>query len=308
MRPRALVPPAAVAAVALALVVSAGCGSRPEGANDESVSAVATTTQVGDLVRQVGGERVSVHQILQPNSDPHDYEPRPSDARALEGADLVFRSGGDVDAWISDLTQSDARSKTVTLIEAVRSRGDDPHWWQDPRNAELAVAAIRDDLVRADPGGKAVYDRNATVYTRRLKALDRSAATCIARIPASRRKLVTSHDALGYYAGRYGLTLVGAVIPSLSTRAQPSSKDVNLLVTQIRREKVGAIFPESSLSPKLERAVSRESGAGVGGALWADTLGPEGSSGTTYIESIQSNTRTIARGLGDGRLDCRLEG
>ncbi len=270
---------------------------------------VATTTQVGDLARAVGGPRVDVRQILAPNSDPHEYEPRPSDARDAERAKVVLRSGGGVDAWLSGvLGAGGSDTRAVDLSKAVRTRGDDPHWWQDPRNARLAVAAIRDALVRADPGGRAGYRRRAAAYSARLGRLDRSVAACVRRVPPSARKLVTSHDALGYYAARYGIRLVGTVIPSLSSQAQPSSKGIRTLVGRIRALKVRAIFPESSLNPKLERAVSRESGATVGGALWADSLGPRGSSGVTYIGSIASNTRTIVAGLTGGRVGCRLGG
>ena len=292
---------------AVALVVTlAGCGSRgDEGAGGRRI-VVATTTQVGDLAREVGGPRVDVRQILQPNSDPHDYEPRPSDARDAEQASVVLRSGGEVDDWLSGLLDAGgSNAEAVDLSGSVRARGDDPHWWQDPRNARRAVAAIRDALVEADPGGRRGYEKRTASYMRRLEKLDRSVASCIARIPPDQRKLVTSHDALGYYTSRYGLELVGAVIPSQSSQAQPSSKDIRSLVDQIRTQKVRAIFPESSLSPKLERAVSRESGAAVGGALWADTLGPRGSSGATYIESIQSNTCAIAAGVTAGRVRCR---
>ncbi|MGI8845732.1 MAG: metal ABC transporter substrate-binding protein [Thermoleophilaceae bacterium] len=295
------------ALAAAALVFASACGSRPEATDpDAAVSVVATTTQVGALVRAVGGRRAVLHQILQPNSDPHEYEPRPSDARALDAADLVFRSGGEIDAWASDLTRGDASGRTVTLSESVRLRGNDPHWWQDPRNAVLAVAAIRGALVRADPSGRATYDRNARSYTVALKRLDRSVAACVDQLPRAQRKLVTSHDALGYFVARYRLKLVGTVVPSLSTRAQPSSKDINRLVAQIRAEGVRAIFPESSLSPKLERAVARETGASVGGALRADALGPAGSSGATYIGSIEANTRAIVRGLSGGAIACPL--
>ena len=115
---------------------------------------------------------------------------------------------------------------------------------------------------------------------------------------------MTTHDALGYYAARYGLEVIGAVLPSLSTQAQPSARDIEALVSQIERTGVEAIYPESSLNPKLERAVARESGASVGSALWADSLGPEGSSGATYIASIAANTRSIVHGLTGGTVDC----
>ena len=296
-------PPAALILLSATLVV-AGCGARPdEAGGDRPVNAVATTTQVADLVRAVGGDQVTVTQVLQPNSDPHDYEPRPSDARAIERADVVFRSGGDLDEWMDDLIEANGGdARTVTLSNSVRTRGDDPHWWQDPRNGARAVAAIEAALAKAGGTG---YAARAEAYTGRLRALDRQVAACVDRLPRSQRKLVTSHDALGYYTDRYSLTLVGAVIPSLSTQAQPSSKAVNRLVDQIRREKVRAIFPESSLNPKIEKAVARESGATVGGALWADTLGPEGSRAATYIGSIRANTDTIARGLSGARERCR---
>ena len=282
------------------LAVAVGCGARPgEEGGQEGVQVVATTTQVADMVRSVAPD-AEVTQILQPNSDPHDYEPRPSDARAIERADVVFRSGGEVDEWMDDLIDAgggDAR--VVDLSESVRLRGDDPHWWQDPRNGARAAKAIASALEK--PAGRR-YPTAA--FTRKLDRLDRRVAACIDRIPRAQRNLVTTHDALGYYTDRYGLETVGAVIPSRSTQAQPSSKAVNRLVAQIRRQRVRAIFPESSLNPKVEKAVARESGARVGGALWADTLGPEGSEGATYIGSIRDNTETIVRGLSGGRERC----
>jgi len=283
----------------------AGCGE-DEAGGDGAISVVATTTQLGDFARQVGGTRADVHQILPPNADPHDYEPRPSDARALEGADVVLRSGGDLDEWLSELIDnSGTDAARVDVSRSVDLRKDDPHWWQDPRNAVRAVGAIERALAKADPAGRARYERNAGAYRARLRRLDASVARCIDELPRDARKLVTTHDALGYYAARYGLELIGAVIPSLSSQAQPSSKGIGELVDLIREENVKAIFPESSLSSKLEDAVSRESGASVGGELWADTLGPEGSSGATYVESIASNTERIVRGLSGGELSCR---
>jgi len=276
------------------------------------LTVVATTTQMGDFVRAVGGERVMVEQILGPNVDPHDYEPRPSDSIALGEARVVFRSGGDLDEWLDDLIDAaGGDSPVVQGLDAVPTRGEptaeDPHWWQDPRNASAAVSAVSRALVEADPEGRAVYERNASAYRRRLERLDRSVASCIQKVPPRQRKLVTTHDALGHYADRYGLEVVGALIPSLSGQAQPSAKDTSELVAQIEELGVRAIFPESSLDPRLEEAVARESGATVGEALWADTLGPAGSGGATYIESIQANTEAIVDGLSSGEVKCRPE-
>ncbi len=293
------------ALVTLALVSCGDSGSSSDG----KPVVVGTTTQVGDLLREVAGTRAEVRRILRPNSDPHDYEPRPSDVKGLIDAKLVVRSGGDVDDWLDDLVDNAGTDAPVlTLIDHVHTRREgndvDPHWWQDPRNAELAVAAIRDRLAKADPAGAPAYRRNAARYLDRLERLDRDAADCIDRIPPPARKLVTTHDALGYYAGRYGLEVIGAVLPSLSTQAQPSARDIQDLVDQIEQTGVQAIYPESSINPKLERAVARESGAEVGSALWADTLGPDGSSGATYIGSIAANTHAIVAGLTGGAMSC----
>jgi ABC-type Zn uptake system ZnuABC Zn-binding protein ZnuA len=293
---------AATAAIAAVLLV-AGCSSSGGG----GAPVVATTTQVADMARQVAGDRIRVEQILHPGSDPHEYEPRPSDAEALAGAKVVIRSGGDVDSWLDGLLSQAGKDATVvTLIDHVPRRGDDPHWWQNPRNGELAVAAIRDALIKADPNGAATYRANASRYTAKLRALDAGIARCVARVPFSARRLVTSHDSLGYYAARYGFTIVGAAIPSLSSQAQPSAAATQRLIAQIDRENVPAIFPESALNPKLEQAIAREAHVHVAGPLWADSLGPEGSSGATYLDSLASNTKTIVSALTRGRVSCEL--
>ncbi|MEA2471125.1 MAG: hypothetical protein QOE38_2124 [Thermoleophilaceae bacterium] len=279
------------------------------GCRDSSTSThpavVATTTQVADLTRAVAGPATPVEQILKPGSDPHEYEPRPSDAQAVAGAKLIIRSGGDVDGWLSGVIgQAGGGASVVSLIDSVPRHGADPHWWQDPRNAELAVERIRAALTTANPKDAAGYRARADAYLARLRALDRGIAACVAQLPASARKLVTSHDALGYYARRYGFTVIGAAIPSLSTQAQPSAAATKRLVDQIRAQHVAVIFPERALNPKLEQAIARDAGAGVGGALWADTLGPKGSSGATYLGALAANTRTIVQGLSRGRVTC----
>jgi ABC-type Zn uptake system ZnuABC Zn-binding protein ZnuA len=299
--PRSL---AAVAMVFAALL--AGCGEEDAGSRAAAgLDVVATTTQAADLVRNVGGDRTTVTGLLAANSDPHDYELRPHDVEAVADAGLVVRSGGEVDEWLEDAIDASGTDAPVLDLSAhIHREDDDPHWWQDPRNVLRAVPAIRDALTSADPAGAQAYRSNARAYAARVRRLDAAVARCIDGIPAARRKLVTSHDALGYYAERYGLEVIGTVIPSLSTEAQPSAGDTVELIETIRREGVSSVFAESSVSPKVEEAIAREAGARVGGALWADTLGPPGSSGDTYLHSIASNTRAIVAGLG-GRA-CSL--
>jgi ABC-type Zn uptake system ZnuABC Zn-binding protein ZnuA len=295
--------------VLLAVAVLAVAGCRDRAGSDAPVTAVATTTQIADLVRNVGGSRVSVDGILRPNSDPHEYEPRPSDAEALTTADIVFRSGGDLDEWLDEIVDNAGGDATqVTLIDSVHRIGDDPHWWQNPRNTILAVGAIRDALVKADPAGRRGYDRRAAAYVAKLRSLDAAIARCVDRVPPARRKIVTTHDALGYFAYRYGVNVIGAVIPSLSTQAQASARDVNELVDQIRSQGVEAIFPEAAVSQKLEDAISREAGAKVGAKLYADTLGPAGSGAATYLEAMRHNASALVDGMSGGRVACRLGG
>jgi len=287
-----------------ALALPAGCGS---GIDDSRPLVVATTTQAADLARHVAGDRAQVEGILAPNSDPHDYEVRPRDVKALVHADLVVRSGGDVDAWLDGAIDSAGTDAPVlTLLDRVGPEGEDPHWWQDPRRAETAVSAIGGALAKADPAGAAGYRSRAHAYVADLRTLDTAVARCIGEIPPPERKLVTTHDALGYYANRYGLQVIGTVIPALTTQAQASSGDLAKLVDTVRRERVRAIFAESSVNAKVEDAIAQETGARVGKALWADSLGPEGSDGATYADSIRANTEAIVEGLSGGTKSCSL--
>jgi ABC-type Zn uptake system ZnuABC Zn-binding protein ZnuA len=288
----------------LVVVLAAGCGQ--SGRSDGGLRVTATTTQVGDLVRNVGGSRVGVTTILRPGADPHDFEPRPSDAKALGDARVVFRSGGEIDGWLDELIRAAGQgAPVVELIDSVHSIKGDPHWWQDPRNAELAVAAIRDALAKADPKGAAAYRRSAAAYADRLRRLDHGIQRCMGEVGAARRKLVTTHDSLDYFARRYGVKVVGAVIPSRSTQAQPSGRDTERLVDQVRSEGVEAIFPESPLNPRLERALAREAGVEVGDTLWGDSLGKPGSDGESYLEAMASETAAMVKGMSGGRRRCR---
>lgn len=314
-----------------AAAVVAACGSGATGGSGAEVTAVGTTTHVADLVRNVGGDRVDVRQFLTPGTDPHEYEPRPSDAEAVADAALVFESGGDLDEWLDGVIgNAGGDAKVVTLLDAVEaiegeSHGhdgqhedsreepaeeadfDDPHWWQDPRNAVAAVDAIAEALVEADPDGAAVYRENASSYKRRLQRLDTEIARCMEQVPASRRKLVTTHDAYGYFAERYDVEVIGALIPSRSTQAQPSAGGTAGLIEQIEQENVEAIFPESALNPELEEAVADETEATVGEALWADSLGPEGSDGETYVEALASDAEALVQGFSGGGASCRID-
>ncbi|MDA0163941.1 metal ABC transporter substrate-binding protein [Solirubrobacter ginsenosidimutans] len=282
-------------------IAAAGCGGSGTGGSD-APTVVATTTQLADFARNIA-PGVKVTSILSPNTDPHEYEVRPDDVKALASADIVLRSGGEVDAWLGGALDA-AGVKEQDVVDVGRAaglEGGDPHWWQDPVRAERAAVAIGHAFAAAG-----LPDRSAA-YVARLRRLDAGVRACLDRVPAAERKLVTSHDALGYYARRYGITVIGAVIPALTTAAQPSAGDVTKLVDTIKREGVKTIFAESSVNPKVEEAIARETGAKLGPALWADSLGPKDSDGATYIASIAANTRALVQGFTGGAVVCPVD-
>jgi zinc/manganese transport system substrate-binding protein len=317
-RPRAA---GALAASATMILLGAGCGSDAGGAASAGqIKVVATTTQIGDWARAVGGDRAKVVQVLKPNTDPHDYEPRPHDVRDTADADVVLLSGDRLDHWMGDVVEQAGGDPSVVDLGArapVKVPGEtdgeeaskyDSHWWHDPRNAEAAVTDIRDALGKANPDAGDVYARNAAAYLARLRALDRGIAACMRRVPAPQRKLVTDHDAFNYFARRYGIEVVGAVIPSQTTQAQPSAGDVAGLSELIRRERVRAVFPESSINPKLAQAVARQTGATSDLTLYGDTLGAKDSRGATYLGMEQANADAMVRGFTGGSQQCRIPG
>ncbi len=310
---------AVVAATMVAtLLVVVGCGSGSGGNGELKVD--ATTTQIGDFVREVGAGAVSVDQILQPNTDPHDYEPRPSDVEGAADASLVFASGDNLDSWIEKVISDSGSDADVVYLgtsvpvklpgesEGAEASKYDPHWWHDPRNAEAAVRTIERSLVRARPSKRSVFRRNAVAYLAKLRRLDMGISACMRSVPESDRKLVTDHDAFGYFARRYGIKIIGAVIPSQTTQAQPSAKDLSDLAKLIEAEGVRAVFPESSLSPKLAQTIARDTGASADHTLYGDTLGPAGSDGATYLQMEQANADAMVRGFTGGARGCRIAG
>jgi len=306
----------AIAAGCAIASIAWGCGSASDSTGGQ-LEVVATTTQIGDWVTEVGGDAVSVHQILQPNTDPHGYEPRPSDVTETAAARLVFVSGDGLDSWMEEVVSdsgSDAEVVDLGASAPDRLPGEDsgeeaseydPHWWHDPRNAEAAVREIERRLAAADPAHRRVFARNASAYLEKLRQLDTGIAACIDSVPRARRKLVTDHDAFDYFAARYGINVVGAVIPSQTTEAQPSARDLSDLVGLIEREGVKAIFPESSLSAKVTEAIADQTGASADHTLYGDTLGPADSDGATYLRMERANAQAMAQGFSGGTRQCR---
>ena len=308
--------------LALAAAILGGCGDGGggggggEAAGAERFQIVATTGIAGDLVRAVAADTARVAVLIPPGADPHAYEPRPDDLKALASAKLIVSSGGEIDEWLDGAIAAagaDGAERVVLLDatnigeaaapadggQAAGHAGDvDPHWWHDPRAALFAIEAIKMALEESAPTGADAYAKGAAALRGELEQLDEGIETCLGRLPEGRRKIVTSHDALGPYARRYDLDVIGTVIPGRSTQARASSGAIADLVALIRREQVPAVFPDGAVDPKVERAVADEAGATVAPPLYTDGLGPKGSGAETYLGMLRHNTTTIVRALG----------
>jgi ABC-type Zn uptake system ZnuABC Zn-binding protein ZnuA len=286
-------------------LLAAGCGDGRTGAGDGSgrLRVVATTTPVQDFVRVIGGDKVALTGILKPNLDAHDYEPSPADLDAIARADVVVANGVGLERWLDDTIRSAGFSgPVVDASKGVPLRhgagGPDPHVWHNPRNAKVMAGNIAAALATADPDDAAAYRANLAAYTAQLDALDADVARRIDGL--ANRKLVTDHDAFGYYVDRYGLELVGTVIPSFDSAAELSGADLRALVAKVKAAKVKAIFAEAELPPKAAATVAREAGVRVVAgpdALYGDGLGPAGSDGATYLGMMRHNTDTIVGAL-----------
>lgn len=293
--------------------LATGCGGGGDEGGDGRLTVVVTVAPVGALVSAVAGSDADVRVLVGPGVDPHDYELKAADRRAVERADVIFRNGLGLDAFL-DRALKDSNGTIVTLSDGLMLRApdeephaaggahahegeDDPHTWHDIDNDRAMVRAIAGALANADPAHETAYRARAEAYDARLVAVDGEIRALIATIPESNRKVVTNHDAIGYFLDRYGLRFVGAVIPGTSTQAEPSSKDVAALVETIRREGVKAIFADSSVDPKIARQVARDTGARIVDDIYGDSLGPAGSEAATVDGMLLWNARKMTEAL-----------
>jgi zinc/manganese transport system substrate-binding protein len=297
-----------LAALAAALVATPAAA---QNAPSNKIRTVATISIIGDLARNVGGDRVEVTTLVGPNGDAHVYSPTPGDARELAAAAIVFVNGLGLEGWMTRLvTASGTKAPMVVVSKGVTPRRMpdednpgktviDPHAWQSVADAKIYVANIRDGLDAIDPAGKAIYDANAQAYLAKLDEVDGEVRAAIAGIPADRRKIITTHDAFGYFGAAYGMSFIAP--EGLSTDAEPSAKDVAGIIRQIKKQKIPAVFLENVSDPRLMQQIARETGAAIGGKLYSDALSePNGSAGT-YVDMMRHNARQFATALG-GRV------
>ncbi|WP_420102639.1 metal ABC transporter substrate-binding protein [Bosea sp. (in: a-proteobacteria)] len=303
---------AACLAAGLALTALPGVASA-----QEKVPVVASFSILADLVKQVGGDRVAVTSLVGPNGDAHVYSPTPADAKAMAAAKLVVINGLHLEGWLPRLIKSSGAKATVATAtkgikpieaeeeghDAKAGHGhdhghDDPHAWQSITNARIYVANIRDALDAADPAGKAVYDANAAAYLAKLDTLESEVKAAVARIPAERRKAITTHDAFGYFVKAYGVEFIAP--QGVSTESEASAKDVARIIRQIKAQKVPAVFLENVTNPRLIEQIAKESGAKIGGTLYSDALSDASGPAGTYIDMMKHNISEIEKALGAG--------
>ncbi len=305
MKPPRLLQILAAAAPLVALVAL----SAPGAASARDLQVVASFTILADLVHEIGGDAVSVRSLVGPNGDPHVYEPTPTDSAALSHADLVFVSGLGLEGWMDRLiTASGTKGRIVVASEGVASRTmtdsdgqdagkevTDPHAWNSVTNAILYATNIERALETADPGNAVRFRANGDRYIGELKALDAWVRQEIGGIPAAKRKIITSHDAFGYLGAAYGIEFRAPV--GFSTESEASAQQVAALIEQIRHDGIKAVFLENATDPRLVRQIAKETGAELGGTLYAEALSKEDGPATSYVKMIRYDIMTMKAGM-----------
>jgi zinc/manganese transport system substrate-binding protein len=288
---------AAIAAVPMLLFAS------PASAQDK-LKILATFSILGDLVKNVGGDRVEVVTLVGPNGDAHVYTPTPADAKKLGEAKVVVINGFGLEGWMTRLVKaSGTKAATVFASKSVKSRKmedeghqvTDPHAWQSIANTKIYVANIRDGLSSADAAGKSAYEANAAAYLAKLDELEKDVKAAIGKIPADHRRIITSHDAFGYFGAAYGMEFISP--EGVSTESEASAQDVAKIITQIKKQKIPAVFMENITDPRMMQQIAKESGAKIGGTLFSDALSDDKGPAPTYIDMMRNNIKQFSAAL-----------
>jgi zinc/manganese transport system substrate-binding protein len=277
-------------------------GSQTQAA--EKLPVTASFSILGDLVRVVGGDRVTVNTLVGPDQDAHAFEPKPGDVKTILASKLVVSNGLGFEPWANKLVQSAGYQGPVLIAsKGVKTRTmqedghieTDPHAWQNPQNVVLYARNIAAALSKADAAGASTYQANAEAYVKELQMLDAWAKEQFAAILPAKRKAITSHDAFGYFAAHYGVTFLAP--QGVSTEAEPSAKQVAKLIQQIKRERIRAVFVENMGNPKLIDQLSKDAGAVLGASLYSDALSTADKPGATYLQMMHNNVRELVAGM-----------
>jgi zinc/manganese transport system substrate-binding protein len=286
-------------------------GAIPSSAG-ERLKVVTSFSILADITKAIGGEAVDVVSLIEAGADAHLFEPRPNDIKRLSDADIIIMNGLGFEPWLDRFKSSSGRTplrvmaaEGITPLDfddhnhAVDSTSDheifDPHAWQDVNNVRIYARNITTALSARDPDHRALYNENLARYDEALLKLDQNIRTAIAAIPPARRKLVTTHDAFGYFARAYGIKMIAPL--GVAPEAQPSAKDLARIIRQIRAEAIPAIFLETMIDPRLAQQLAAESGAKIGGTLYSDTLSAKNGPAGTYITMMETNIRALTDAL-----------
>jgi len=274
----------------------------------DKIKAVASFSIIGDMVKRVGDERIELVTLVGPDGDAHVFEPTPADAKTLANAQILFVNGLGFEGWMDRLEKSSGfKGKVVVASEGVNPRTmteeeyskaeeiTDPHAWQSLANGKLYVANIRDGLIAADPDGKTIYEANAAKYLDEIATEDAAVKAALAKLPDDRRKIITSHDAFGYFGAAYGLKVIAP--EGVSTEAEASAKDVAKIIRQIKSEKIPAVFMENITDHRLLDQIAKETGAKIGGTLYSDALSPPDGPAPTYLDMFKNNVGALTAAL-----------
>ena len=277
----------------------------PQGASaDDKIKVAASFSILGDMVNEVGGDRVDVVTFVGPNGDAHVYEPTPADAKALSESKILFINGLGLEGWMTRLENSSGfKGTVVTASKGVKPRTmvedektiTDPHAWQSLANGKIYAANIRDALIAADPAGKATYDANAEKFIDGMTAMEGHVKAAVAKMPPERRKIITTHDAFGYFGAAYGMEFIAP--EGVSTESEASAQDVAKIITQIKKEHIPAVFLENVTDSRLLDQIASETGAKVGGTLYSDALSPADGPAGTYLDMFRNNIETLSAAL-----------
>ncbi|BAF86562.1 ABC transporter periplasmic binding protein precursor [Azorhizobium caulinodans ORS 571] len=309
--------------LAAALVLGATPALAQSPAPAAKLPVVASFSILGDFVKNVGGDRIALSTIVGPNADTHVYQPTPNDAKKLAGAKVIFVNGLGFEGWMDRLVKASGTKATVVvatkgITPRERSKDEpqddddhgpkgkkadaghdhgpiDPHAWQSVANAKVYVANVRDGLIAADPAGKDTYTANAAAYLAKLDQLESEVKAAMASIPEANRRIITSHDAFGYFGDAYGLKLLAP--EGVSTESEASAKDVGKIIRQIKEQHIPAVFLENVTNPRLIERLGKESGAIVGGTLYSDALSRDNGPASTYIDLVRYNIRQLSGAL-----------
>ena len=273
-------------------------------AQAKPIEAVASFTVLADMVQNVGGDHVHVTSLIGPNGDPHAYEPTPNDAQALKRADLVFVSGLHLEGWLDRLIKASGyQGQPVVLSNGIKTRSmeedgkriTDPHAWNSAANGVVYVRNIISALQKADPANASDYQAKGDQYIQQLEQLDAYARAQVQAIPSDKRKVLTSHDAFGYFGDAYGVTFLSPL--GFSTETEASAADVGKLIKQIKQEHVSTYFFENSSDPRLVKQIADASGAKPGGELYVESLSPADGPAPTYAQMFRYNVDKLTAAM-----------